>query len=86
MSNPRAKAERSKAKDIRQGIEEQRPVGGKSRKGAKPYKLVGSMWLWENAIFGRYKTLIQAEQALASYQKKRHYSNLRIETDNEDIE
>jgi hypothetical protein len=35
MSNPRAKAERSKAKDLRQGVREQKP-GGNRNKRARP--------------------------------------------------
>lgn len=81
MSNARVKAERSKAKDIRQGIEEQRPVHAKSRKGAKPYRLVGDFYVWQNYVFGKYKTLAQAEQALATHSRRSNYANLRIETD-----
>lgn len=81
MSNARVKAERSKAKDIRQGIEEQRPVSSKSRKGAKPYRLVGDFYVWHDYTFGRYKTRAHAEQALATNSKKSMYNNLRIECD-----
>lgn len=35
MSDPRTKEERSKAKDIRQGITEQRPVSNNSKKKKK---------------------------------------------------
>lgn len=81
MSNARVKAERSKVKDIRQGIEEQRPVQSKSRKGAKPYRLVGDFYVWQNYVFGKYKTLAQAEQALITLQRRSNHSNMRIVSD-----
>ena len=81
MSDPRAKAERSKAKDIRQGVIEQRPVSsGKAKK--KPWVLLGNwvlLRLRQDCVLGRYATKRHAEQALEAALKKPYYSNLRIE-------
>jgi hypothetical protein len=85
MSNPRAKAERSAAKDIRQGITEQRPVSVNSKKRLR-YKLVGDIEFEYSAMFnrkdyciGKYEKLSDAEKALKANQKKSYYKNLRIE-------
>lgn len=84
MSNPRAKAERSKAKDIRQGITEQRAVSSKSPK-KKPW-VVRAEWVlrWlgnHEVVIGRYAKLSDAEKAAEATRKKRHYTNVRIEED-----
>ena len=82
MSDPRAKAERSHAKDIRQGVIEQKEHNqGKKKKIAKPY----SVWT-TFAFYGekprqweRHKcaTLEQAkllmEKELRSYGKNKEY-------------
>lgn len=67
MSNPRAKAERSKAKDIRQGIEDQKPVSSKKAK-KKMYAIICDMVfmqkLWQtNYTYGKYEKLKDAENA-----------------------
>lgn len=82
MSNPRAKAERSKAKDIRQGITEQRPVSSKSQK--KKRWVVRADWEtrilpWREIVIGRYAKLGDAEKAAEATRKKSYYTNVRIE-------
>lgn len=81
MSDPRAKAERSKAKDIRQGITEQRPVSSKSQK-KKPW-VVRANWAgvfhWRETLIGRYAKLSDAEKAADAALKKSYYTNVRIE-------
>lgn len=82
MSNPRAKAERSKAKDIRQGVTEQRPVSSKSQK-KKPW-VVRADWVlqWRDdfeVVIGRYAKLSDAEKAAEATRKKSYYTNVRIE-------
>lgn len=84
MSNPRAKAERSKAKDIRQGITEQRPVTASKQK-KKPW-VVRAMWEtrflpWRDVVIGRYAKLSDAEKAAEATRKKSYYTNVRIEED-----
>lgn len=77
MSNKLIKAERSRAKDIRQGVIEQTPTPSKDRKGAKPYKIVGTFMDRELTV-GRYKTLAQAQEALHNMERKKLYFKLRI--------
>lgn len=81
MSNPRAKAERSKAKDIRQGITEQRPVSSKSQK-KKPW-VVRANWTGvfshREVAIGRYAKFGDAEKAAEATRKKSYYTNVRIE-------
>jgi len=82
MSNPRAKAERSKAKDLRQGIVEQRPVSSKSAK-KKPW-VVRADWVlrWtceRGIVIGRYAKHSDAEKAAEATRKKSYYTNVRIE-------
>lgn len=82
MSNARAKAERSKAKDIRQGITEQRPVSSKSQK-KKPW-VVRADWApkWlsrREVVIGRYAKFGDAEKAAEAARKKSYYTNVRIE-------
>lgn len=66
MSNPRAKAERSKAKDIRQGIEEQTPVSSKKQK-KKKYAIICDMTFLgtvrKEQTYGKYERLKDAENA-----------------------
>lgn len=84
MANKRAKQERSAAKDIRQGVTEQRPVSSNKKK-KKTYRLVGDFgiegerFFFRDYSFGKYSSLKQAEDALASHEKKKYTSNLRIE-------
>lgn len=82
MSNPRAKAERSKAKDLRQGITEQRPVTASKRK-KKAYTLRVTM-VWFNKqlaryTVGNYATLRDAEKAAEAARKKSYYTEIIIE-------
>lgn len=80
MSDPRTKSERSKAKDIRQGIVDQRPVSSSKKK--KPMWIVRGEWaIWmdREITIGKYPKLADAEKALASASKKKWYKNLRIE-------
>ena len=78
MSNPRAKAERSLAKDIRQGVVEQRPLKPKARssKGGKPWKLEWTVF-GRAFVSGSYKTQEQAEEAKAR-QERKGLSGLRV--------
>jgi hypothetical protein len=77
MSNPRTKAERSKAKDIRQGVTEQRPLGRKSTvKAHKPIqvecKWINPTWRenkeWRN--WKKYRTIEEAETAVVNALRK----------------
>jgi hypothetical protein len=77
MSDPRTKAERSKAKDIRQGIIEQKPQGRKSTvKVNKPiqveYKWVNPTWRenkeWRN--WKKYRSVEDAEVAMKNMIRK----------------
>ena len=85
MSNPRAKAERSKAKDIRQGIKEQRPVNSGNKKKKHTHKLIGDygvpsgIFYCVDYCFGKYCNIRQAEEAFKSFSKKNYVNNLRIE-------
>ena len=73
MSDPKTKAERSKAKDIRQGIIEQKPIKAKSKKN-KPFSIfvvLNMPWLHGYDLdakkpfrYGRYSTREAADQAL----------------------
>lgn len=64
VSNPLAKAERSAAKDLRQGIKEQRPLKPKARKKVdlpvSLYRLLGSGWF----RWGRYRTREDAQKVV----------------------
>jgi hypothetical protein len=77
LSNPICKAERSKAKDIRQGVIEQRPQGRKSTvKVHKPIqvecKWVNPTWRenkeWRN--WKKYRSVEDAEVAMANMIRK----------------
>lgn len=83
MSNPRAKAERSKAKDIRQGIVEQRPVSTNSKKKYN-YEVLCD-FCFTNAAFnhkdyrlGKFHKLSDAEKCKEAAEKKKYYTNVRI--------
>jgi hypothetical protein len=87
MSDAQAKAERSKAKDIRQGVTEQKPLKGKSKK-KHTHRIVGEYaskfflnfdWLHGNQTIGKYSSLKAAQTALAALSKQSIYTNLRIE-------
>lgn len=83
MSNKRAKAERSAAKDIRQGITEQRPVSVNSKK--KPqYEVIcdivfmHSMFNRKDYRLGKFHKLSDAEKCAKAASKKGYYINVRI--------
>ncbi len=80
MSDPRTKAERSHAKDIRQGIVDQRPVTANKKKKKK--WIVRADWkiaVWRReTVIGRYATLDAATKAAAAAEKS-FYTNVRIE-------
>jgi hypothetical protein len=80
VSNPIAKAKRSKAKDIRQGLTDQRPVGTVSKR-ARPilveYRIHPNCqfpffrcWQkgWSN--YKRYRTLQEAQKAISDHVRK----------------
>lgn len=82
MSDPRAKAERSKAKDLRQGITEQRPVSASKAK-KKPWTvraLFAPAWLGgRDVVIGRYAKQADAEKAAEAARKKSFYTSITIE-------
>jgi hypothetical protein len=79
MSDSKFKAERSAAKNARQGVVEQRPThGSKSHKGKKPYELRGTFWWFKDFSIGKYATLEDAEKSLATHLKRKSYNDLRI--------
>ena len=87
MSDPLVKAERSKAKDIRQGVIEQRPCGTKSKR-EKP--IVIERRFHPNCIFpfsmksrewrtwGRYRTHAEAVKVISGLERKYSYFEFRI--------
>jgi hypothetical protein len=77
MSNSKSKYEPGVAKQMRQGIVEQRSHI-KNKHVKRPYKVVCTKWfIWTNFCLGHYATLHDAEKALASYQHK-GYPDLKI--------
>lgn len=65
MSDPIAKAERSRAKDIRQGIEPQRERPQRKRKKIdKPFRVMMKWLFWKSGEWcvGRFATREQAER------------------------
>lgn len=81
MSDPRTKAERSHAKDIRQGIVDQRPVSSNKKKKKKwivraEWKI--AVWNRRETVVGRYASLDAATKAAAAAEKS-FYTNVRIE-------
>ena len=84
MSDARVKAERSKAKDIRQGILEQKPVSSNSKKKPK-YAVYADLVFThctlnrKNYCVGKYATMKAAEQAYQHALKVKYYSNVRIQ-------
>lgn len=77
MSNPIAKAERSKAKDLRQGITQQKERFSRSKK-TRPVaimaKLVKPIWAIRDGKewyrFGSYRTAEEAEKVIADCHRK----------------
>lgn len=84
MSNPRTKAERSAAKDIRQGITEQRPVSVNSKKKYK-YEVICDIVFMHSTFnrkdyrLGKFHKLSDAQKCKAAAEKKSYYQNVRIE-------
>lgn len=80
MSNPITKAERSRAKDIRQGIEEQSPVSSKKQK-KKKYAIIYDMTFLgcvrKGLTYGKYERLKDAENAFKVLPL--YYTNATIE-------
>jgi hypothetical protein len=77
MSNSKSKYEPGVAKQMRQGIVEQRSHI-KNKHVKKPYKVVCTKWfLWTNFCLGHYVTLHDAEKAFANYHNK-GYTGLKI--------
>ena len=84
MSQAQAKAERSKAKDTRQGILEQRPVSSNSKKKNKyviyaDLCFLSKIFNHKNVCVGKYATLRAAEQAYQHALKVKYYTNVRME-------
>jgi hypothetical protein len=84
MSDPRAKTERSKAKDIRQGIVEQKPVSSNSKKKPKYAVYADLVFMHstlnrKNYCVGKYATMKAAKQAHQHALKVKYYSNVRIQ-------
>lgn len=86
MSNAQAKAERSKAKDIRQGIIDQPSVKSKSRK--RFTHRITAEWSIDTILsaldngrftYGKYTSLTAAQQALKSMAKYKFYTNVMLE-------
>lgn len=83
MSNPRAKSERSKAKDIRQGITEQRPVGSNQKKKYN-YEVLCDLCFMNVRLnhkdyrLGKFHKLSDAEKCKKAAEQKRYYTNVRI--------
>ena len=77
MSNSKSKYEPGVAKQMRQGIVEQRSHI-KNKHVKRPYKIVCTKWfILTNFCLGHYATLHDAEKALVSYQHK-GYPGLKI--------
>jgi hypothetical protein len=77
MSDPMAKASRSRAKDIRQGVTEQRPTLPKRHKVCKPWRVVviytPSAVCYRNVrpwCSGRYETQEAANKAAESMRRR----------------
>lgn len=65
MSDPRSKAEQSRAKDIRQGIREQRErIPAKRKKIEKPFRVMMKWTFWKSGEWcvGRFATRDEAER------------------------
>lgn len=83
MSNQRSKAERSKAKDIRQGIVEQKPVSSNSHKKANyevlcDFQFMCSAFNRKDYRLGKFHKLSDAEKCKEAAEKKKYYINVRI--------
>lgn len=84
MSNPRAKAERSAAKDVRQGITEQRPVSSKTKNRKYRYEVLCDLFFLNARMnhkdyrLGKFAKLSDAEKCAESAKRKRFYQNVRI--------
>ena len=72
MSQPQAKERRSRVKDLRQGVVEQKSIKAKSRGGNKPWKIEGE-FMGRVVLMGRYKTENQAKMAFSNFERKRSF-------------
>jgi hypothetical protein len=84
MSNTRVKIERSKAKDIRQGIVEQHGHINSDKSKKKYTHAVHAQVVFFGKILKsdyirKFYSLASAEQCKSALEKKRYYVNLRIE-------
>lgn len=90
MSNPRAKAERSRAKDARQGGTDQRGVGRKNKRDRTvvveykwtetgPLSRLFSCKDWRK--FGAYRTEKEAQEVIEIMMRKRPYYEMRIRSE-----
>lgn len=83
MSNPRAKTERSKAKDIRQGVVEQQPLKPPSKKKDR-YEVLCDLVFMNTRMnhkdyrIGKFAKLSDAEKCVKASEKKKYYQNVRI--------
>ncbi len=76
MSNPRAKAERSKTKDLRQMPVQDKRIKSRSKK-KKPvvveYRWRYPVWKWMGkgwSTFGRYRSIEIAEEVMNNQERK----------------
>jgi len=84
MSNAIAKQERSKAKDIRQGIIEQHGHINSDKSKKKHTHAVYAQVIFFGKVLKseyvrRFRSLASAEQCKSALEKKRFYVNVRIE-------
>ena len=70
MSNPRAKAERSKAKDGRQAPAPGKATGGKEKEEACGYAGEVLFLAETRSIYGRYNTIEIAEKVIDQAKRK----------------
>lgn len=86
MSNPRAKAERSKAKNTRQGITEQKPVSSNQKKkikfvlwGRYTSPLFQRVFSGQRFKIGGYEKRKAVDDAFRHYSSVPYYTDLEIE-------
>lgn len=84
MSNTRAKQERSKAKDIRQGIVEQHGHINSDKSKKKYTHAVYAQVIFFGKVLKseyvrKFYSLASAEQCKSALEKKKFYVNVRIE-------
>ena len=80
MSNAIAKQERSKAKDIRQGIIEQHGhINSDKSKKKYTHAVIASLIFMGKDYKRKFHSLSAAEQCKSALEKKRYYIDVRIE-------